>query len=1080
MPARVSSRTADGTGPRPPTGMSPAAQDIKDSQESLAKAFSKHDNMYASLKCDGNMQDYQIETICKALDISADRGGPAAISAALEDKQTKHLAKQLPDIYKKIGVEIDLKDAQLKTAVPPTWPLVEDLVHSCGRLCQQYASGKEPDRAGPTVHGGVVPGSEFQRHWRDLPPSESWKQAFDGTDLDYKTPFTVSLDQLLRSFLDSVSVSAIYNDPGTRHSALKETTESLVERLQEQGLPMELRQQVGDLAEQHRIPDTLLARRYGKELAGGLQDQCETVLEGLKVKIFELCRRFFETVAYVQFTMPKHDKGKGLVTPTAHRLVTYKPLIEKVKLGAQNLLDLTWVTVMHQLEARVADPDVGIVDAHSGNYSLEEIVKMLEAAVQCYTVSHATSPANQPVAPPPAGNSWKRGESWFQRWGSRYIQIRPNAGDVGGGALMVYYDESRQHTRPSSIANLQDCTVMQDSMNIDRFPGTMHGLTIHSQRMSPTQLTFWFQSEAERDSFIVPIQNMSAGRKWNESADQQAAAAIPDLEMLDNGQAFAQLAEARSLDLEAAGSRHYDETIAAYTEGITSLHRLIAAEDNPQTKANLAAQLEKYMSRVDLLKRVNIPTPQQTATMAFEDMTPQVKAWLGNSDTAKLLMERGSPIFKAFLDTLRDPQYAPGTARIEDEIRAESVRIWSLQYILFKNSVRFGQVDKELKNSFFDADSANSPFAEGALVREFGLAEMIMNDLAKLANSMTPAQLMELDDGTVDRKKKMSQLKALKEIRDVFWASGLQEFLPQGSDIPVKTVQQERHEAFLTLANRCQTMRLGDLDVNDSNGDTLDWPQLCVVGGQNEGKSTLLTSVVSCKLGAQLNFLPEGGGMVTKCPIAVQMGSKSIGRAGVHTASVYAGNGGTDLFDGDFAGTITCGGGGRPDETDLNAFGDKVRERITQMQNYLVGNAPGKVSEDKIIVQFNGPSFPNLSLVDLPGLLQCDDLEDTGLKEQIEQMVERVINNPNAVIIAVGDACVDPANWVGRATAKKVDPTQQRTTIVCTKVDRVCPVNRSPQPQPQPEPQPEPESKAKRAGGDYVPFDKHDQQAWAA
>ena len=326
---------------------------------------------------------------------------------------------------------------------------------------------------------------------------------------------------------------------------------------------------------------------------------------------------------------------------------------------------------------------------------------------------------------------------------------------------------------------------------------------------------------------------------------------------------------------------------------------------------------------------------------------------------------------------------------------------------------------------------------------------------------------MELDDGMVDRKQKMANLKALRDIIRVFEDSGLQEFGGSATGDQFQTRSQlsgekDRQKAFLDLANRCQTMRLGELGVSDSNGDNLDWPQLCVVGGQAEGKSTLLSSIVSCQLEGPLNFLPEGSGMVTKCPIAVQMGSKSVGRDGnVHTASVYAGHGGADLFDGNFAGTITCGGGGRPDEADLNEFGDKVRQRITQMQNHLVSAAAGKVSDDKIIVKIDGPRFPNLSLVDLPGLRQCDDLEDAGLKEQIEHMVTRVITNPNSVIIAVGDACVDPAGWVGRAYAQKADPMQQRTTVVCTKVDKVCSVSGV-----------DTSLAIPRTADGYVPFDK--------
>ena len=50
-----------------------------------------------------------------------------------------------------------------------------------------------------------------------------------------------------------------------------------------------------------------------------------------------------------------------------------------------------------------------------------------------------------------------------------------------------------------------------------------------------------------------------------------------------------------------------------------------------------------------------------------------------------------------------------------------------------------------------------------------------------------------------------------------------------------------------------------DLGLDDANG-SIDWPQICVVGGQSEGKSTLLSAIVSSKLGMKMKFLPEGQG----------------------------------------------------------------------------------------------------------------------------------------------------------------------------------------------------------------------------
>jgi dynamin 1-like protein len=45
----------------------------------------------------------------------------------------------------------------------------------------------------------------------------------------------------------------------------------------------------------------------------------------------------------------------------------------------------------------------------------------------------------------------------------------------------------------------------------------------------------------------------------------------------------------------------------------------------------------------------------------------------------------------------------------------------------------------------------------------------------------------------------------------------------------------------------------------------IDFPQMVVVGGQSDGKSSLLESIVG------RNFLPRGDGIVTRTPIILQL-----------------------------------------------------------------------------------------------------------------------------------------------------------------------------------------------------------------
>jgi hypothetical protein len=58
--------------------------------------------------------------ICERLGVSPDRVGKAAISAALETMQTKHLNRQLPDIYDRVVAKVEQLTAELSLPSSPT------------------------------------------------------------------------------------------------------------------------------------------------------------------------------------------------------------------------------------------------------------------------------------------------------------------------------------------------------------------------------------------------------------------------------------------------------------------------------------------------------------------------------------------------------------------------------------------------------------------------------------------------------------------------------------------------------------------------------------------------------------------------------------------------------------------------------------------------------------------------------------------------------------------------------------------------------------------------------------------------
>jgi dynamin 1-like protein len=109
-----------------------------------------------------------------------------------------------------------------------------------------------------------------------------------------------------------------------------------------------------------------------------------------------------------------------------------------------------------------------------------------------------------------------------------------------------------------------------------------------------------------------------------------------------------------------------------------------------------------------------------------------------------------------------------------------------------------------------------------------------------------------------------------------------------------------------------------------------------VVGAQSVGKTSLLNSIMG------RDVLPQGDGMVTLCPIILEMicvqSEKEVGYQ--------------ILFEGrKFCPKL-----------------DDIQEQIRNAMKSHVGSS--KVSKDPLKVRYQNIDIPNLTLVDLPGLIK--------------------------------------------------------------------------------------------------------------
>ncbi|GAA5863455.1 hypothetical protein JCM3774_005297 [Rhodotorula dairenensis] len=214
-------------------------------------------------------------------------------------------------------------------------------------------------------------------------------------------------------------------------------------------------------------------------------------------------------------------------------------------------------------------------------------------------------------------------------------------------------------------------------------------------------------------------------------------------------------------------------------------------------------------------------------------------------------------------------------------------------------------------------------------------------------------------------------------------------------------------------------------------GETVDLPQIVVVGSQSAGKSSVLETIVG------RDFLPRGQGIVTRRPLVLQLvhtpPSLSSSPPPPHSSS------GNPQF------TLPGGGTGSGDvpheygeflHTDrrYHDFGE-IRKEIENETLRVAGGNKG-ISRLPIHLKIFSPNVLNLTLVDLPGLTKIPvGDQPTDIERQIRNLVLDYVSKPNCVILAISPANVDLANSESLKLARAVDPQGRRTIGVLTKLD---------------------------------------------
>jgi len=186
-------------------------------------------------------------------------------------------------------------------------------------------------------------------------------------------------------------------------------------------------------------------------------------------------------------------------------------------------------------------------------------------------------------------------------------------------------------------------------------------------------------------------------------------------------------------------------------------------------------------------------------------------------------------------------------------------------------------------------------------------------------------------------------------------------------------------------------------------------PRIAAIGTQSSGKSSAIESIVG------LDFLPRGGGVVTRRPLELRLVHLNTQEYKEDQAWAIFEN----LRDKKF--------------TDFN----EVREEIERQTDLVAGKNKGIVN-DPIVLTIYATGAPDLTLIDLPGVTRVpvkgsDQTED--IEKTTKQMTLHYIQDPRTIVLAVLPANQDMSVSDALQLARQVDPQGLRSIGVVTKID---------------------------------------------
>ncbi|KAI1941147.1 hypothetical protein LOZ66_001655 [Ophidiomyces ophidiicola] len=235
-------------------------------------------------------------------------------------------------------------------------------------------------------------------------------------------------------------------------------------------------------------------------------------------------------------------------------------------------------------------------------------------------------------------------------------------------------------------------------------------------------------------------------------------------------------------------------------------------------------------------------------------------------------------------------------------------------------------------------------------------------------------------------------------------------------DVPVLTnssleaLQNSEHRELMDLVDSLRRTGLSSV---------LQLPQIVVCGDQSSGKSSVLEAIT------EIPF-PRRENLCTRFATEISMRREA-------KESIIC--------------KINPDGGRTEDElVKLRSFSRHIQtfEELPSIINDVTAvlglNEHRAFAKDVLSIEICGPSRPQLTLVDLPGLIHsANKSQSEGDVDLIKSLVEDYISQQRTVILAVISAKNDYANQVILKNCRRFDPRGTRTLGVITKPDFLLP-----------------------------------------